>query len=62
MEQAVSAAMLQRHPGSRGPLTLVHAAPLPDTGVRWWVFQGDPTLRWTAPQLDAAAIQRYVEL
>ncbi|MCC6167135.1 MAG: heparinase II/III family protein, partial [Caldilineaceae bacterium] len=62
IEQAVSAAMLQRHPGSRGPLTLVHAAPLPDTGVRWWVFRGDPALRWTAPQLDAAVIQRYAEL
>ncbi|MCC6168686.1 MAG: heparinase II/III family protein [Caldilineaceae bacterium] len=62
MERAISAAMLQRHPGSRGPLTLVHAAPLPDTGVRWWVFRGDLSLRWTAPRLDAEVIRRYAEL
>ncbi len=53
-------AMLERHPGSRGPLTLVHAALLPDSGVRWWLFQGDPALNWTPPTLDTA-VQRVGE-
>lgn len=58
----IEATMLDRHAGSRGPLTLIHDAPLPDSGVRWWVFRGDPALRWTPPLLDEAAIRRYAEL
>lgn len=57
----VEAAMLQRHAGSRGPLTLTHVAPLPDSGERWWVFQGEPSLGWRPPLLDATVIRRYSE-
>ncbi|MBM3892181.1 MAG: hypothetical protein FJ388_23955, partial [Verrucomicrobia bacterium] len=39
---AVTAAGLDRHVGSRGPLTLRHTATLPDgSGERWWIFVCD---------------------
>jgi hypothetical protein len=46
---------LKRHPGTRGPLTLVHSAVLPEgEGVRWWVFVCDPDAGSTAPSLKQA--------
>ena len=43
---------LQRHAGSRGPLTLAHVSSLPDgQGSRWWIFYFDDDLGWEAPTL-----------
>jgi hypothetical protein len=50
---ALEALALTRHPGTRGPLTLTHTAPLPEGhGVRWWVFWCDPTAGWTPPTVE----------
>lgn len=50
----IEAAILDRHPGSRGPLTLHHAAKVPEgRSVRWWVFQTGPAGTWNPPQLTA---------
>lgn len=51
MPGAVEAMMMDRHAGSRGPLTLIHQASLPADGTRWWIFCTDPTLGWTPPAL-----------
>lgn len=45
----IDAMMVERHAGSRGPLTLVHEAPLTTDGIRWWAFCTDPTLGWEPP-------------
>ena len=43
---------LNRHPGSRGPLTLTHTAHLSaGAGVRWWVLWCDPEGGWTPPTI-----------
>ncbi|MBI4622625.1 MAG: heparinase II/III family protein [Verrucomicrobia bacterium] len=43
---------LNRHPGSRGPLTLTHTAHLgAGEGVRWWVLWCDPEGGWTPPTI-----------
>lgn len=43
---------LTRHPGSRGPLTLAHAAPAAARREeRTWVFQFDEAGAWTPPQI-----------
>jgi len=47
----LEAMMLDRHAGSRGPLTLVHKAPLTADGTRWWIFCADRGLGWTPPAL-----------
>lgn len=50
----LDAQCLDRHPGSRGPLTLVHRQTLPDgTGCRWWVFWCDAAGGWKTPSLAA---------
>lgn len=48
---AIEAMMMERHAGSRGPLTLIHQAPLATDGTRWWIFCTDPTLGWMPPAL-----------
>ena len=49
----LEAPLLTRHPGSRGPLTLTHAAALPDgQAARWWVFWCEPKAGWKPPSLD----------
>jgi hypothetical protein len=43
---------LDRHPGSRGPLTLTHTAKLSTgSGVRWWVFWCDVECGWLPPTI-----------
>lgn len=49
---AIEAMMMERHAGSRGPLTLIHEAPLPEDGNRRWFFCTDPTLSWTPPTVE----------
>ncbi|HEY6739823.1 MAG TPA: heparinase II/III family protein [Actinopolymorphaceae bacterium] len=52
---------VRRHPGSRGPIHLVHTATTasPRT-VRWWVFLTDPDGSWTPPrERFAAALERF---
>ncbi len=45
-------ATLNRHPGSRGPLTLTHTSNLEKgAGVRWWVFWCDPDGNWLPPTI-----------
>jgi hypothetical protein len=56
----VTAAGLERHPGSRGPLTLRHTVSLPDgSAERWWVFACAPHGSWEplAGQWQAAIRQ-----
>ena len=48
----IDAMMMERHDGSRGPLTLVHQAPTTADGCRWWIFCTDPELGWTPPRLS----------
>jgi hypothetical protein len=58
---AVTAAGLDRHVGSRGPLTLRHSATLPDgSAERWWIFACDPRGGWE-PQAEKwrAALQKW---
>jgi len=44
---AVKANQLDRHPGSRGPLTLRHTETLADgTAERWWVFAQKAAEKW----------------
>jgi hypothetical protein len=46
----LAARELQRHPGTRGPLTLSHVASLPGgSGTHWWIFVCDPQGGWTNP-------------
>lgn len=52
----LEAMLLERHAGSRGPLTLMHTAPLAADGVRWWIFCADPSLGWRPPELSALPI------
>lgn len=50
--EALDPGKLTRHPGSRGPLTLEHAAVLPDgAGTRWWLFLCDRAGGWETPRL-----------
>ncbi len=61
---AIDAMMVERHAGSRGPLTLMHHAPLSEdgtedeiadgaeSGTRWWIFCCDETLGWVAPDIS----------
>ena len=50
----LAASALNRHPGSRGPLTLTHTARLDaGAGVRWWVLWCDPEGGWTPPTISA---------
>ncbi len=56
----IAAAVLTRHPGSRGPIALAHQTRLAGTGgVSWWVFWCDEAGGWTPPQLtgDDAGLQ-----
>jgi hypothetical protein len=56
----IAPASLTRHPGSRGPIAVVHRTKLAGTGgVLWWVFWCDDAGGWTPPQLaaDAATLQ-----
>jgi len=47
---SVSAAGLDRHDGSRGPLTLHDKTTLPEgNGDRYWIFAGDSAGAWTPP-------------
>lgn len=47
-------AQLTRHPGSRGPLTMVHSAKIPEgENSRWWVFWCDPKGGWNPPGMEA---------
>jgi len=62
---AIDPMMVERHAGSRGPLTLMHHAPLGESGstggpehematsTRWWIFCCDEILGWAPPKLDA---------
>jgi len=60
---ALEAGRLTRHPGSRGPLALAHAATLPEgAGVRWWLFLGDPSTGWESPRLAIAGETLEVHL
>jgi len=44
---------LDRHPGSRGPLTLTHTTYLPaGSGVQWWVMWCDPEAGWQPPMIS----------
>lgn len=43
--RAVDASMLERHEGSRGPLTLIHRAPLAVDGVHRWRIRGQEGVR-----------------
>ena len=50
----LDAQCLDRHPGSRGHLTLVDRHILPKgTASRWWVFWCDPSAGWTPPSVLA---------
>ncbi len=57
----VTAAGLDRHTGSRGPLTLRHTATLADgSGERWWVFACDERGAWEPPvEKWQAAVQKW---
>lgn len=58
-----SAKQLNRHPGSRGPLTLRHAATLAGGPIRrWWIFWGDATAGWMPPRVAASADRLTVYL
>ena len=45
----ITATMLERHPGSRGPLTLHHTSSLGDQDAQSWYFLMDRELRWKPP-------------
>jgi len=58
-----SAKQLERHPGSRGPLTLRHTATLSGgPNRRWWIFWGDAAAGWTPPRVTATDAQLTVQL
>jgi hypothetical protein len=43
---------IDRHPGSRGPLTITHTTHLPaGSGIHWWVFWCDPEAGWNPPMI-----------
>jgi hypothetical protein len=43
---------LNRHPGSRGPLTMTHTMHLSNgNGVRWWVLWCDEEAGWSPPNI-----------
>ncbi len=51
----LEASGLTRHTGTRGPLTLTHAATLPEgQGARWWIFWLDPKAGWTPPSVEVS--------
>lgn len=53
---SAQAAGLERHGGSRGPLTLHHGSRLTaEREERWWIFQMDPILGWEPPQVAVMA-------
>lgn len=48
--QPIRPEMLERHPGSRGPLALGHTRTLDaGRGVNWWIFYSGVAGEWTAP-------------
>jgi hypothetical protein len=50
----IAARDLDRHPGSRGPLTLSHTSTLSTgSGVCWWIFQSGVAGDWQPPQISA---------
>lgn len=56
---AIAAAALDRHEGSRGPLTLRDSAVMGEgTGDRYWVFACDPDGSWDPPVEKALALIR----
>ena len=53
MPGTLEASGLTRHPGTRGPLTLMQTTTLTEgQGARWWVFWFDPKGGWVPPSAE----------